>query len=55
MTKYKIVFKVKVVKKYLERNIGYKELVKKHFIQDKNTVRTWSNAYESKYYEGLKV
>ena len=31
MAKYKIEFKTKVVKEYLERNIGYKELAKKTF------------------------
>lgn len=29
MTKYKTEFKIKVVKEYLEGNIGYKELAKK--------------------------
>ncbi|MFQ9966892.1 MAG: hypothetical protein ACLRU4_01480 [Peptoniphilus sp.] len=30
MAKYKIEFKIKIVKEYLEGNIGYKELAKKY-------------------------
>ncbi|MEQ3346464.1 transposase [Peptoniphilus senegalensis] len=55
MTKYKTEFKLKVVKEYLEENIGYKELAKKYSIPDHSTLRTWVNAYESQGYDGLKV
>ena len=55
MTKYKTEFKIKVVKEYLEGNIGYKGLAKKYSIPDHSTVRNWINAYESRGYEGLKV
>ena len=55
MAKYKTEFKMKVVKEYLEGNIGYKELAKKYSIPDHSTVRIWVNAYESQGYEGLKV
>ena len=55
MAKYKTEFKIKVVKEYLEGNIGYKGLAKKYSIPDHSTVRTWVNAYESQGYEGLKV
>ena len=55
MAKYKTEFKMKVVKEYLEGNIGYKELAKKYSIPDHSTVRTWVNTYESQGYEGLKV
>lgn len=46
---------MKVVKEYLEGNIGYKELAKKYSIPDHSTVRIWVNAYESQGYEGLEV
>lgn len=55
MTKYNTEFKMKVVKEYLEGQIGYKELSKKYNIQDKSTVRTWVNAYENQGYEGIKI
>ena len=55
MAKYKTEFKMKVVKEYLEGNIGYKGLAKKYSIPDHSTVRIWVNAYESQGYEGLKV
>ena len=55
MAKYKTEFKMKVVKEYLEGNIGYKGLAKKYSIPDHSTVRTWVNTYESQGYEGLKV
>ena len=55
MAKYKTEFKIKVVKEYLEGNIGYKGLAKKYSIPDHSTVRRWVNAYESQGYEGLKV
>ncbi len=55
MAKYKTEFKIKVVKEYLEGNIGYRELAKKHSIPDKNILRTWVNAYEFQGYDGLKV
>ena len=55
MTKYKTEFKIKVVKEYLEGNIGYKDLAKKYSIPDNSTVRRWVNAYESQGYDGLKV
>ena len=54
MVKYKTEFKIKVVKEYLEGNIGYKGLAKKYSIPDHSTVRTWIIAYESQGYEGLK-
>ncbi|WP_094777022.1 helix-turn-helix domain-containing protein [Anaerococcus rubeinfantis] len=55
MAKYKTEFKIKVVREYLEGNIGYKGLAKKYSIPDHSTVRTWVNAYESRGYEGLKL
>ena len=49
MAKYKIEFKTKVVKEYLERNIGYKELAKKkHSIPDRSTVRRWVKEFKEK-------
>ena len=55
MAKYQTEFKIKVVKEYLEGNIGYKGLAKKYSIPDHSTVRTWVNAYESQGYDGLKA
>ena len=55
MGKYKTEFKIKVVKEYLEGNIGYEGLAKKYSIPDHSTIRTWVNAYESQGYEGLKT
>lgn len=55
MAKYKTEFKIKVVKEYLEGNIGYKELAKKYSIPDHSTARRWVNAYEFQGYDGLKV
>ena len=55
MAKYQTEFKIKVVKEYLEEDIGYKELSKKYSIPSKHTVRTWVNAYESQGYDGLKA
>ena len=55
MAKYKTEFKIKVVKEYLEGNIGYKGLAKKYSIPDHSTVRRWVNVYESQGYDGLKV
>ena len=54
MTKYKTEFKIKVVKEYLEGNMGCKGLAKKYSIPAHSTVKTWINAYESQGYEGLE-
>lgn len=55
MAKYSTEFKVKVVKEYLEGNIGYGKLAKKYNIPTLTIVREWVNAYRSLGYEGLKV
>ena len=55
MAKYKTEFKMKVVKEYLEGNMGCKELAKKYSIPAHSTVRIWVNTYESQGYEGLKI
>ncbi len=55
MAKYKIEFKTKVVKEYLERNIGYKELAKKkHSIPDRSTVRRWVKEFKEKGIEWIR-
>ena len=54
MAKYKTEFKIKVVKEYLEGNMGCKGLAKKYSIPAHSTVKTWVNAYESQGYEGLE-
>ena len=55
MAKYNLEFKMKVVKEYLEGNIGYKGLAKKYSIPAHSTVRIWVNTYESQGYEGLEI
>ena len=55
MAKYNLEFKLKVVKEYLEGNIGYTSLSKKYNIPTEAVIRRWVNAYESQGYEGLEV
>ena len=55
MTKYNLEFKLKVVKEYLEGNIGYLSLAKKYNIKSESVIRRWVNAYKTQDYEGLKV
>ena len=55
MAKYETEFKMKVVKEYLEGNMGCKELAKKYSIPAHSTVRIWVNTYESQGYEGLEI
>ena len=55
MTKYNTEFKLKVVKEYLEENIGYPALAKKYNITSEAEVRRWVNAYKTQGYEGLEV
>lgn len=55
MTKYNLEFKLKVVKEYLEGNIGYISLTKKYNIKSEAVIRRWVNAYKTQGYEGLEV
>ncbi len=55
MSKYNLEFKLKVVKEYLEENIGYPSLAKKYNIKSEAEVRRWVNAYKTQGYEGLEV
>ena len=55
MTKYNLEFKLKVVKEYLEGNIGYLSLAKKYNIKSEAVIRRWVNAYKTQDYEGLEV
>ena len=55
MTKYNLEFKLKVVKEYLEGNIGYLSLAKKYNIKSESVIRRWVNAYKTQDYEGLEV
>ena len=55
MAKYKLEFKLKVVKEYLEGNIGYASLAKKYNIKSEAEIGRWVNAYKTQGYEGLEV
>lgn len=55
MAKYNLEFKLKVVKEYLEGNIGYLSLAKKYNIKSESEIRRWVNAYKIQGYEGLEV
>ena len=55
MTKYNLEFKLKVVKEYLEGNIGYLSLAKKYNIKSESVIRRWLNTYKTQDYEGLEV
>ena len=55
MTKYNLEFKLKIVKEYLEGNIGYLSLAKKYNIKSESVIRRWVNAYKTQDYEGLEV
>lgn len=54
MSKYSTEFKMKIVKEYLKGNTSYSYLSNNYCIT-KECIRTWTNAYKSKGYEGLKV
>ena len=54
MSKYSTEFKMKIVKEYLEGNTSYSYLSNKYCIP-KKCIWTWTNAYKSEGYEGLKV
>ena len=53
MSKYNLEFKLKVVKEYLEGNIGYLSLAKKYDINLELVIRRWVNSYKTQGYEGL--
>lgn len=55
MSKYNLEFKLKVVKEYLEGNIGYLSLAEKYNIKSESEIRRWVNAYKTQGYEGLEV
>ena len=55
MSKYNLEFKLKVVKEYLEGNIGYLSLAEKYNIKSESEIRRWVNAYKIQGYEGLEV
>ena len=55
MSKYNLEFKRKVVKEYLEGNIGYLSLAKKYDINLESVIKRWVNAYKTQGYEGLEV
>ena len=55
MAKYKTEFKNKVVKEYLEGNIGYLSLAKKYNISNKSIIQRWVEAFKNQGYEGLEV
>ena len=55
MSKYNLEFKLKVVKEYLEGNIGYLSLAEKYNIKSESEIRKWVNAYKIQGYEGLEV
>ena len=55
MTKYNLEFKLKVVKEYLEGNIGYLSLAKKYSIKSETVIKRWVNAYKTQGYEGLEI
>lgn len=46
---------MKVVKEYLEGNIGYLSLAKKYNIKSEAVIRRWVNAYKTQGYEELEV
>ena len=55
MAKYNLEFKLKIVKEYLEGNIGYASLAKKYNIKSESELKRWVNAYKTQGYEGLEV
>ena len=55
MSKYNVEFKLKVVKEYLEGNIGYLSLAKKYNISNKSIIQRWVEAFKNQGYEGLEV
>ena len=55
MSKYNLEFKLKVVKEYLQGNIGYTSLAKKYSIKSETVIKRWVNAYKTQGYEGLEI
>ena len=55
MAKYNLEFKLKIVKEYLEGNIGYASLAKKYNIKSESELKRWVSAYKTQGYEGLEV
>ena len=55
MSKYNLEFKLKVIKEYLEGNIGYPSLAKKYNIKSESVIIRWVNAYKTQGCDGLEV
>ena len=55
MSKYNLEFKLKVIKEYLEGNIGYPSLAKKYNINSESVIIRWVNAYKTQGCDGLEV
>ena len=55
MAKYNLELKLKIVKEYLEGNIGYASLAKKYNIKSESELKRWVNSYKTQGYEGLEV
>ena len=55
MAKYNTEFKMKVVKEYLEGNIGYNKLAKKYSIPNKCVIQRWVSSFKTQGYDGIKV
>ena len=55
MAKYNLEFKLKVVKEYLEGNIGYASLAKKYNISNKSIIQRWVEIFKNQGYEGLEI
>lgn len=54
MAKYSAEFKLKIVKEYLEGNLGSKLLTKKHDISDHSLILTWTRVFKAFGEEGLR-
>ena len=55
MAKYNLEFKLKVVKEYLEGNIGYASFAKKYNISNKSIIQIRVETFKNQGYEGLEV
>ena len=55
MIKYDFAFKLKVVKSYLNGEVGYRSLAKEYGFSDTKTTREWVNSYNTLGNEGLEI
>ena len=54
MAKYREEFKIKLVTEYLNGNLGYRRLARKHNLPSETPLKNWVRAYKTQGIEGLQ-